>query len=91
MFGCDYVEYGKSCNNLVIVYDFLGCYEEVELLYLEVFVICVFIVGKESVIYVSVLVNLGGMYSSMGVYEKVEDMFLEVIVVCEKLLGNKYE
>ena len=85
--GTNHPDYGKSLNNLAILYDVMGQYEKAEPLYLEVLSIREKTPGKESAAYADALSNLAGLYMQMGYFEKSEQLNLEVLEIREKVLG----
>ncbi len=86
--GSDDQEYGKSVNNLAVLYDGMGQYEKAELLYLEVLALREKATGKESPAYADALSNLASLYMQMGQYEKSESLNLETMAIREKVLGK---
>lgn len=88
--GTQHVDYGKSLNNLAIVYDVMGRYEAAEPLYLEALKVREVTAGRESVTYANALHNLSGLYNQMGEYEASEIMGVQALATRERLLGKEH-
>ena len=72
LLGTTHPDYGKSLNNLAIVYDVMGRYAAAEPLYLEALEIREKTAGQESLTYANALANLTGLYQEIGNYEQAE-------------------
>jgi CHAT domain-containing protein/Flp pilus assembly protein TadD len=90
LLGTMHPDYGKSLNNLAIVYDVMGEYGEAEPIYQEVLNIREQSAGRESVTFANTLVNLSGLYLNLGNYEQAEAYGLEAKGIRERLLGDKH-
>ncbi|MEL7160347.1 MAG: tetratricopeptide repeat protein, partial [Bacteroidota bacterium] len=86
--GTDHPDYGKSLNNLAIVYDVLGRYETAEPLYKAALDIREKTAGRESATFANALANLGSLYQQMGKYEAAEALSLEAKDIRGRLLGR---
>ncbi len=91
LLGKMHPEYGKSLNNLAIVYDVMGDYTTAEPLYLESLELRAQTEGKESTAYAKVLSNLSGLYIQTGNYEKAEITGRQATDIRERLLGKEHE
>lgn len=90
LLGTMHPDYGKSLNNLAIVYDVMGEYGEAEPIYQEVLNIREQSAGRESVTFANTLVNLSGLYLNLGNYEQAEAYGLEAKGIRERLLGDTH-
>jgi CHAT domain-containing protein len=90
LLGVTHPDYGKSLNNLAIVYDVMGRYAEAEPLYLEALEIREKTAGKESITYANALANLTGLYQETGNYEQAEIYGLQAKEIRERLLGPEH-
>jgi CHAT domain-containing protein len=86
--GEKHLDYGKSLNNLAIVYDVLGRFTEAEILYLKVLEVREANAGKQSLTYANALDNLAALYNQIGNYEKAEIRILEAKDIRESLVGT---
>ncbi|RMF04821.1 MAG: tetratricopeptide repeat protein, partial [Bacteroidetes bacterium] len=86
--GTDDLEYGKSLNNLAIVYDQQGKYDQAEWLYLQALTLRKRALGRESRPYSKVLNNLATMYRSMGRFEQAEQLLHENLTIRRKVEGD---
>ena len=90
LLGTTHPDYGKSLNNLAIVYDVMGRYAEAEPLYLEALEIREKTAGQESETYANALANLTGLYQEIGNYEQAEIYGLQAKEIRERLLGPEH-
>lgn len=90
LLGKMHIDYGKSLNNLAVLYEEIGRFSDAEPLYLEVLALRAQIEGKESTSYANVLHNLTGLYNDLGDYEKAEEHGLQALTLRAQLLGKTH-
>lgn len=90
LLGTMHPDYGKSLNNLAIVYDVMGAFEQAAPIYQEVLRIREQSAGRESLTYANTLVNLSGLYMNLGDYEQAEIYGLSAKEIRERLLGTSH-
>jgi CHAT domain-containing protein len=84
--GKNHVDYGKSLNNLAIVYDLLHEFEKSVPMYQEALVLREKLFGRQSEEYADVLSNLATAYMEMGLYEKSEKLTIEALNIRKDVL-----
>ncbi|MEE9442516.1 MAG: tetratricopeptide repeat protein [candidate division Zixibacteria bacterium] len=77
-------------NNLALLYESMGRYEEAEKLYKQALEIDKKTIGEEDPGFATDLNNLAGVYESMGRYEEAERYYLQAIEIDKKTIGEEH-
>ncbi|MCF8307177.1 MAG: CHAT domain-containing protein [Ignavibacteriales bacterium] len=82
--------YVESLNNLGVLYEALGRFNDIFPLYLEALEVIKQTGGNENQHYVITLNNLAGLYQSVGKYDDALPIYLEALNSSEKKSGKKH-
>ncbi|MEQ9370391.1 MAG: tetratricopeptide repeat protein [Coleofasciculus chthonoplastes F3-SA18-01] len=88
--GENHPDVAQSLNNLAVLYDNKGRYEEAEPLYLEALELRKRLLGENHPHIASSLNNLAYLYYSQGRYEEAEPVYLEALALRKRLLGENH-
>jgi tetratricopeptide (TPR) repeat protein len=83
-------ELAASFNNLALLYDFQGRYNEAEPLYSQALTLTRKLLGKEHSGVAASLNNLAGLYYSQGRYSEAEPLYSQALALTSKLLGEEH-
>ena len=81
-------QWATTQNNLAMLYDNQGCYNEAELLYQQVLTIREKVVGPEHPDVVIGLNNLARIYYRQGRYNEAMQLFQRALAMSENILGS---
>jgi len=81
--------YATLINNLALLHQDMGNYEQAENLLIEVLEIVEKTLGKNHSYYATSLNNLGISYEAMGNYAKAEVLFIEALQIRAKTIGQE--
>lgn len=87
-FGKKHRNYTTACNNLALLYQDLGLYNEAEKLYIEARNIEAKTRGKRRLDYADICSNLGSLYEKLGRYDEAESLYKESFYITGDLLGK---
>ena len=90
MLGDLHEDYGKSLNNLAVVYKKLGRYESAEPLYKGALLVRRRLFGEQSAPFAATLGNLAVLYRELGNYEDAEALNLKALAIREEVLGDQH-
>jgi len=88
--GKEHPDYATSLNNLAMLYNSQGKYEEALPLYQEALKIYEQVLGKYHPYYALSLNNLAGLYDSQGKYEEALPLLQQAVEIFTKALGEKH-
>jgi CHAT domain-containing protein len=77
-------------NNLAVIYDFQGRYQQAEELHLETLRLRKSLIGEEHPQIANSLSNLGELYFSLGRYEEAQQKYVETLAMRKRLLGDEH-
>jgi len=83
-------EISRQLNELALVYNSQGKYEEAIELYKQALLIDEKTIGKEHPEYATHLNNLAGAYLSQGKYEEAIELYKQALLISEKTIGKEH-
>ena len=83
-------ELARSLNNLAVLYDSQGRYEQAEPLYIQALELRKRILGENHPDTASSLNNLAILYYSQGRYESAEPLYIQALELTKRILGENH-
>ncbi len=84
------LDLATSLNNLALLYDLQGEYEQAESLYVQAIELYQTLLEEQHPHVASLLDNLAGLYYSRGKYKEAEPLFLRALELRKTLLGEQH-